>query len=101
MAVNRDSQREKGNEHPTHPGVKLRIEHLILEGRSKRDADQIAEGLKRELTRLLAEGGVPESWKSGQQIPSINAGEISAQTDGLSDNLGGKIARAVYGGKPK
>ena len=101
MAVKRNPQMGKGKEGPVQPGVQLRIKHLVLEGRTGKDSDQIAHAVKGELTRLLAEGGLPESWKSGNQLPEIKAGETSAQTDGPSDTLGGKIARAVYGGNPK
>ena len=101
MAVKRNPQMRKGKEGPVQPGVQLRIKHLVLEGRSKRDADQIARAVKGELTRLLAEGGLPKSWKSGKHIPVIKAGEISAHTDAPYDTQGGQIARAVYGNSGK
>jgi len=62
----------------TPKNIELHIEELVLHGLSPGDRYRIGEAVEQELTRLLADQGVPESLERGGEI--------------------GHVAKAVYGG---
>ena len=56
--------------------IELNIEELVLHGFSPGDRYGIGEAVERELTRLLADRGVPESLAQGGEVASVDGGAI-------------------------
>lgn len=80
--------------------VNLHIERLVLEGLtlSARERGVLGTAVTDELTRLIAESGLPSNMPTGGIVPSIPAGSIQLGHDNNPALLGQQIARAVYGG---
>ncbi len=74
----------------------LHIEELVLDGFDPLDRPALAEAVRSELTRLVAEGGLPTSL--GAAAPSLDAGAFTAAPDAGAHTLGTDVARAIYGG---
>lgn len=80
--------------------INVNIDRLILEGVSVPQAQRplLQAAVEAELGRLLTEGGVGESWRSGGAVPSVPAAAIQLAADGNYTKWGQQIARSVYGG---
>lgn len=77
--------------------VNLHIENLILEGIPERDRGGVAEGVRRELGRLMTEGGIPAGLIERGAIPVIDGGRYAAGSAG-PESTGAAIAQAIYRG---
>jgi hypothetical protein len=81
------------------PGnIKLHIEELVLDGFPPGDRYRIADSVERELARLLAEQGVPQSLSQRREIAHLDGGAFEAARGSRPEAIGAKVARAVYGG---
>ncbi len=81
------------------PGhVELIIERLVLPPVVAGDRFRIAEAVQRELTRLLAEQGVPASLARGGNVPSLDAGAPPPTAAHPADGFGTRLAEAIYKG---
>lgn len=80
--------------------ININIDRLILEGVSVPQAQRplLQAAVEAELGRLMTEGGVGESWRSGGAVPSVPAAAIQLSADGNYTQWGQQIARSVYGG---
>jgi hypothetical protein len=82
--------------------VKLHIDRLVLDGIAvepgQRPALQAA--VEAELARLLAEGGMGETWAAGGAVPALKAAGFQMNGEGPVQ-LGRQIAGALYGGLGK
>jgi hypothetical protein len=80
--------------------INVNIDRLILEGVSVPQAQRplLQAAMEAELGRLMTEGGVGESWRSGGAVPSVPAAAIQLSADGNYTQWGQQIARSVYGG---
>ena len=78
--------------------IELNIEELVLHGFSPGDRYGIGEAVERELTRLLADRGVPESLEGGREVASVDGGAIEVATGSKAEAVGVRVAKAVYGG---
>jgi hypothetical protein len=80
--------------------ININIERLILDGISIPHAQRplLQAAVEAELGRLIAEGGVGESWRSGGAVPSVPVNPIQLAADGNYTQWGQQIARSVYGG---
>ena len=54
--------------------IELNIEELVLHGFSLGDRHHIGEAVERELTRLLADRGVPQSLERGWEVANMDGG---------------------------
>jgi hypothetical protein len=70
----------------------------VLHGLSPGDRHRIGEAVEQELTRLLADRGVPQSLERGGEIASVDGGAIEVATGSRAEAIGAQVARAVYGG---
>jgi hypothetical protein len=89
--------------------IEIHIDQLVLEGVEVRDRSRLRAAVEAELTRLLAEGGLPPGLAQGAApaasrldsshfIPGLEGGAINLPP-GLPDGAAGRrIAGAVYGG---
>lgn len=75
--------------------VELHIEELVVHGVAPAEARRLGAAVERELTRLLAERGVPAAWQTDGGVDHLDGGSVRA-----GENLGADAARAVYGGGP-
>jgi hypothetical protein len=79
--------------------IRVHIDRLVLEGMPVRshEGPAVQKAVEKELTRLLAEGGLSADLASGGAYPEVPA--LNLTTSGSSPKEIGKgIARAVYGG---
>jgi hypothetical protein len=83
--------------------VKLHIDRLVLDGIAVEPSQRpiLQAALEAELGRLLAEGGVGESWAAGGAVPSLKADGFQMNSERNPAQLGRQIAGAVYGGLGK
>ena len=82
----------------TPPDLELHIEELVLHGFAPEDRDRLGEALRQELTRLLAERGVPPSFTQRRDVKRLDAGAFAAAPGATPEVLGYQVARAIHGG---
>ena len=80
------------------PDVRLRIEELVLDGFAPGDRYRIGEAVERELSRLLAERGVPSALAAGGEAPRLDAGSFELAPGSGPEAIGSRVAATVYGG---
>ena len=81
------------------PGnIELHIEELVLHGFDPGDGRRIGSALEAELTRLLTEQGLPPSLARGAEIEHLRGERFEVTPDTAPEEIGGHVARAVYGG---
>jgi hypothetical protein len=76
----------------------LHIEEIVLQGFAPGDHFRIADAMERELSRLMAERGVPPSLAGGGETAMLDAGELTASEGETPESIGEQLAQAVYGG---
>ena len=79
-------------------GIDLEIDELVLHGFPRGDRYRIGEALEQELTRLLAEEGVPKSIDIGGEVDQLRAGSFHVSKGIRPERVGSQVAQAVYGG---
>jgi hypothetical protein len=79
--------------------IELHIEQLILEGVDvpQHTHARLQAAVTAELTRLLAADGVASQLLSSGAVGAVRGGEIQVAGGDVTE-LGGQIARAIYGG---
>jgi hypothetical protein len=93
---NRHPQNEITN--PPPPVVELHIGELVLEGFPHLDQAELVAVVQQELTRLLAEGGLPAGLARVGEVASLDGGEFQVKQGSQAAEIGVQIAQAVYGG---
>jgi hypothetical protein len=80
--------------------LELHIESLVIDGLDIPHAQRPAlkATLEAELSRLLAENGLGETWLAGGAVPALNAGNIQIKPGSSPAQVGASIARSVYSG---
>jgi hypothetical protein len=78
--------------------IELNIDELVLHGFAPGDRHSIGEAVERELTRLLADGGVPQSLERGGDIGHVDGGAFEVAPDPRAKVVGAQVAKAVYEG---
>jgi hypothetical protein len=85
--------------------IHVHIERLILDGLPLGPGGgvRVQAAVEAELARLLAqgggaEGGVAEAWPTGGAVPGVPATAIQLEAGARPAEIGGQIARSVYGG---
>jgi hypothetical protein len=80
----------------TSPRIEVAIEELVLHGLDPRDRDGIRDSIERELERLFAARGVPESLAAGGKIAELSNAVIEVQAGSHADALGAQVAQSLY-----
>jgi hypothetical protein len=81
--------------------VELVIESLVVPGFDAAGAFEVGTAVEVELTRLLAERGLPDGLSRSGSVAAITAPQIDL-TPGLSPQEAGRmIAHAIYEGLPR
>jgi hypothetical protein len=78
--------------------VELHIEELVLYGLAPGDRHRIGQAVRRELTRLFAERGVPPRLARGGEVARLDGGSFHLEPGLRAEATGTRVARAVYGG---
>jgi hypothetical protein len=78
--------------------IEVHIEELVLHGFSTVDAPTIAAAVERELARLFAAHGVPESLAGGGARVAIDAGAFERAPGQTPSAVGAGVARSVHEG---
>ena len=75
--------------------IELHIDELVLHGFAPGDRERIGAAVQRELARLVAEQGTPDSWKQSGEIEDLDAGKFNLRAN-KPDIVGVQIAQAVH-----
>lgn len=78
--------------------VVLHIDRLVLKGFERQAREGIAEGLREELTRLLAAPEVARQLQSRHGIPALKVGAIRIQAGAPPAAIGVQAARGIVRG---
>lgn len=85
--------------------IELHIERLVLDGLplERSQAAHVQAAVEAELARLLAQDRVAgdalaQAWPAGGAVPSVPAAPIQLRAGARPAEIGGQIARSVYGG---
>jgi len=78
--------------------IELTIDELVLHGFTPSDCYRIGSAVERELTRLLAEQGVPPSLTYSGALAHLDGGAFNMAPASKSETVGAQVAQAVYGG---
>lgn len=81
--------------------IEFNIEELVLHGFAPGDRYRIGKAVERELTRLLADRGVPQSLERGGEIANMDGGAFEVVRGSRAEVVGTQVAKAVYGGLGK
>jgi len=78
--------------------IELHIEELVLNGLPYVDRHRFGAAVQRELTRLIAERGLPRSLQQDGVISRIDGGGFEVAPGSTERAIAGQVARSVYGG---
>ncbi|MEM9903919.1 MAG: hypothetical protein AAF921_02710 [Cyanobacteria bacterium P01_D01_bin.44] len=77
--------------------IDLTIDSLVLQGFPSTDRVQISAAVQQELTRLLAEQGIPPSLSQGSiNLPTIDGGQFDWAPGTHANTVGCQIAQQIY-----
>jgi hypothetical protein len=79
------------------PDVELHVEELVLHGFARRDRAAIGEALRGELSRLIAERGLPAGLSAADGAASLDGGAFRASSGQRPADVGAAVAHAIYG----
>ena len=82
----------------TSENLELHIEELILHGFMGIDQACIGAMVEHELTRLLAEKGLPRSLTTRREIAYLNGGIFEMAPSTKPEIVGTQVAQAIYRG---
>ena len=80
------------------PSICLHIEELVLHGFAAGDRYHIGEAVRRELARLLAEGGIAGVLAANRSTETLDGGSFSFMPGAKAQAIGAQAAGAVYRG---
>ena len=78
--------------------VELHIDEIVLHGFVHRDRYEIQEAIQRELTRLIADEGLPSPFHQGDEAARLDAGSVMMHRGISPSEVGIQVAQAVYRG---
>ena len=85
--------------------IHVHIERLILDGLplGPGGGARVQAAVEAELARLLTEGSlsqdnIAQAWPVGGAVPGVPAAPLQFDTGARPADIGGQIARSVYGG---
>ena len=78
--------------------IRIHIERLVLDGLPIEclAATQVQAAVEAELARLLAEGEIAPTFRSGGALPRVQAGTITLARETQPAGIGQQIAQSVY-----
>jgi hypothetical protein len=82
----------------TRPSIEFRIDELVISWFGFASRSQIGGNVQSELSNVLTEHGLPPDSLAASTRESIDGGTISLPRNATAEQMGNKIARAVYHG---
>ena len=81
------------------PPVELHVERLVLSAALRLDPVALKDALEHELSRLIAERGIPRAWATdGLRLDGLSGRAGVAPT---SRSLGRSLAETIHGGRAR
>ena len=77
------------------PDVEVYIEECVLHGFPAGDRHRIMEAVQSALEEMIAEHGVPVSWKESGDMPRVDSSFRISQPVG-TEAIGSQIGQAIY-----
>jgi hypothetical protein len=81
--------------------VELHIDSLVLHGFDPRDQAAVGRALRTELTRLIADGGLPAGLASADGASRMDGGAFRASPGQRPAEVGAAVARSIYASTPR
>lgn len=78
--------------------IALHIDELVLHGVPPAQRHRVGEAMREELSRLVAEQGLPPGVAAAALAPRLDAGAIHVTPGATPESLGARVAQAVYAG---
>ncbi|MGE6761508.1 hypothetical protein D7X55_17110 [Corallococcus sp. AB049A] len=78
--------------------IALHIDELVLHGVPSAHRHRVGEAVREELSRLLAEQGLPSGVDAAALASRLDVGAISVTPGASPEATGASVARAVYSG---
>ena len=78
--------------------IELHIDELVLHGFPPHDRSRIGEALRRELSVVVTERGLPSWMARGARVARLSGGDITVAPIATPGAIGGQLAEAVYRG---
>jgi hypothetical protein len=76
--------------------ITLTIDRLVLKGLEGADRKALAEGLQKELSRVLADPATRAEWASSHRTPILRLGQMALDPGPAGGRkFGGGLARAI------
>lgn len=76
--------------------IELNIEEIVLQGFSESDKEILGAAFRKELGRLISEGGLPELMSRGGSF-RLDGGSFIIPRGQSAEQSGEHIAREIYG----
>jgi hypothetical protein len=81
-----------------HRRIEVHIEELVIDGLGALDGNTIGRWTRSELSRLIAERGLPAFATQAGGVAKINAGSFRMRGGEHAEEIGPRVARAVWEG---
>lgn len=81
----------------TRPDVTVHVDTLVLDGVAPGDRARVADGVARELGRLLASGSLPGTGRRPRHIGRLSGAAIALPVAAAPEHVGARIAASVHG----
>ena len=76
--------------------IRLNIDQLVLRGIEPGDRNALVEGLRAELSRVLANPATRADWAHSHRTPVLRLGRMPFESGpAAARKLGGRLARAI------
>ena len=79
--------------------ISLHIAELHMQSFGRSDAMRIADGLKQELSSLLAREGAPQPWLRNSRVESMKLSDIRLRAASKPQTISQHLAQALMRGK--
>jgi hypothetical protein len=81
--------------------IDVHIGELVLRGPEPADGKGVGRALTRELSRLIAERGVPAQWTRSRDVSRPAAADANIGSGARPKALGIQVAHVVYEGRAR
>ena len=78
--------------------LELNIDRIVIEGISVDNSEQLNLFIRKELTRLIREGGLPKNWSRTIDFSRLQFNDIQISKNPKPRQMGAQIAKSIYTG---
>ncbi|HTN47547.1 MAG TPA: hypothetical protein VL098_14445 [Flavipsychrobacter sp.] len=76
--------------------IELYIDQIVLHGMEGRNRFEIGNAIEEELSRLLSQGNLPATFRSGGGIDILNGSSFQYNNSSRSNLVGEHIAGSIF-----